>query len=217
MSVALVVIAKAPHAGRVDRRLCPPCSFEEAATLGVAALADTVEAVDATPVRGPRVLVLDGEPGYWVPAGWYVIERRGRDPAEHLANAFDDVGGPALVVGSETPQVTPALLAACVEALRTPRIDAVLGPARGGGCWAFGLREPEPAVFLGVSESGREVLEARRQRLRALGIPFAELPTLREVETMADAWAVASEARATRFAGTLASMLEPTQAVATLA
>ena len=60
MGVALVVIAKAPEADGANKRLCPPCLFEEAAALGGAALADTLEAVDATRVRGPRVLVLDG-------------------------------------------------------------------------------------------------------------------------------------------------------------
>jgi len=50
-----------------------------------------------------------------------------------------------------------------------------------------------------------------------MGIPFAELPTLREVQTMADAWAVASQARSTRFARALDSMLEPAQAVGALA
>ncbi len=185
--------------------------------LGVAALVDTLEAVDATPVRGSRILVLDGEPAGWVPVGWSVVGRRGREPGEHLANAFDDVGGPALVLGTATPQITPDLLSACIQVLRTPRVDAVLGPAANGGCWAVGLREPEPAALLGVSAGGRGVLEAQRRRLRALGIPFAELPVLREVDTMADAWVVASQARSSRFARALGSMLEPAQPVAAFA
>lgn len=58
---ALAVIAKAPVAGRVKTRLCPPCTPQQAAALAGAALQDTLAAVAATPAHR-RVLVLDGEP-----------------------------------------------------------------------------------------------------------------------------------------------------------
>ncbi|NEA82606.1 glycosyltransferase, partial [Actinospica acidiphila] len=70
--VTLLVIAKEPRPGRVKTRLTPPFTPEEAAALAEAALADTLDAVARTPARR-RVLVLDGSPGPWLPAGVEVV------------------------------------------------------------------------------------------------------------------------------------------------
>src|SRR5690606_23084798 len=64
----LLVMAKAPVAGRVKTRLVPPLSAAEAAAVAEAALADTLEAVAACGAER-RVLALDGEPGPWLPEG----------------------------------------------------------------------------------------------------------------------------------------------------
>ena len=63
------------------------------------------------------------------------------DSTSAWPHAFADVGGPALLVGMDTPQVTPGDLARGLERLAAPGIDAVLGPATDGGYWAIGLRE----------------------------------------------------------------------------
>jgi hypothetical protein len=204
-AVTLLVLAKAPVPGRVKTRLCPPCSPAEAAALAGAALADTLDAVLATPARR-RVLVLDGDPGPGLPAGVDVVAQRGRGLDERLAAAFADAAdGPALLVGMDTPQVTPALLAAAAAALVAPGVDAVLGPAVDGGWWAAGLRRPDPLAFLGVPTSTPGTGEAQRRRLAALGLAVAALPTLRDVDTIADAAAVAAAAPHTRFARRLAA------------
>ena len=68
-AVTLAVIAKAPVAGRVKTRLCPPCTPEEAAALAEAALRDTLAAMAAAAPRAAwrrRVVVLDGAPGAWL-------------------------------------------------------------------------------------------------------------------------------------------------------
>jgi len=200
---ALIVLAKAPRAGRSKTRLCPPCTPREAATLARAALADTLEAVLATPaVR--HVLVLDGPPGGWLPAGVEVLAQRGDGLDERLAHAFADVGEPALLVGMDTPQLTPDDLAGALARLTGPHADAALGPARDGGYWAIGLREPDPRAFLGVAMSTAGTGRAQHARLRALGLRVALLPALRDVDRIADAHAVARLAPHGRFARALA-------------
>ena len=116
MTPALVVIAKAPVAGRSKTRLTPPCTPDEAALLARAALQDTLDAVAATPAAR-RVCVLEGEPGDWLPEGFEVIAQRGDGLDERLAHAFADVGEPAVLIGMDTPQVTPELLALACERL----------------------------------------------------------------------------------------------------
>ena len=201
MATALLVIAKAPVPGRVKTRLSPPCTPEEAAELAGAALADTLAAAAEARLPGRRVLVLDGAPGSWVPDGFEVIPQRGDGLAERLAAAFEDAGGPAFLVGMDTPQLTPALLDAGLEAL--DGADAVFGAAHDGGYWGIGLRRPDRAVFRGVPMSDAQTGLAQRVRLAELDLRTTILPPLLDVDTIADARAVAAAAPGTRFAAVL--------------
>ena len=207
---AIAVIAKAPAAGRSKTRLTPPCTPAQAAALATAALADTLAAVAATPGARP-VLVLDGAPGPWLPPGFEILAQRGAGLAERLAAAFTDIGEPALVVGMDTPQLTPRMLRHALD--RLAGADAVLGAACDGGYWAIGLRSADDAVFAGVPMSASQTCAVQRGRLRALGLATRELPVLRDVDDIDDALAVAALAPRTRFARTLAALRRP-QAVA---
>ncbi|HVM40688.1 MAG TPA: TIGR04282 family arsenosugar biosynthesis glycosyltransferase [Acidimicrobiia bacterium] len=202
---ALVVIAKAPVAGRSKTRLCPPCTPDEAATLAEAALADTLAAVASVPERR-RVLVLDGRPGRWLPPGFEVIPQRNGGLDHRLAGAFDDVGGPALLVGMDTPQLTPTLLAFALDRLEGEAVDAVLGPALDGGYWAVGLRQPRADAFVGVPMSTAATGENQVTRLTSLGLTVVSLPALRDVDHFDDALAVADEAPGSRFATAVRAM-----------
>lgn len=203
MRPALVVMAKAPAPGRTKTRLCPPCTPDQAAGLAAAALHDTLTAVARSRARR-RILLLDGVPGPWVPAGFEILPQRGGGLAERLAAGIDDVAQAAVVVGMDTPQVTPDLLDLALHGLA--RADAVLGPAEDGGYWAIGLHRPDPAAFLGVPMSTSLTGAAQRDRLRDLGLSVRELPVLRDVDEIEDATAVARSAPHTRFAGALAGM-----------
>ncbi len=201
----LVVIAKAPVPGRVKTRLCPPLAPSQAAQLAEAALADTLAAVSRARATR-RLIALDGPPGAWLPAGFEVVAQRGKGLDERLAAAFEDAAGPALLVGMDTPQLTPAHLDEGLAALERPEVDAVLGAARDGGYWAVGLRRPLRGAFLGVPMSVAHTGAAQRARLRTLGLRVVELTRLRDVDRMDDALAVARAAPRTRFAARLAAL-----------
>ena len=200
-TTALVVMAKAPVAGHVKTRLCPPLDHGQAAALAEAALADTLNAVAWTPAAR-RVLALDGAAGDWLPAGFEVLRQRGDGLAERLAQATRDVGQSLLFVGMDTPQLTRALLCDALERLAEPGVDAVLGPTTDGGYWAIGLRAPDPDVFATVPMSTAGTGAAQRARLDKLGLRTVELQPLRDVDTYADAVAVAAIAPWSRFAAT---------------
>ncbi|POX61082.1 glycosyltransferase [Streptomyces sp. Ru62] len=194
----LLVIAKEPLPGRVKTRLTPPFSPAEAAELAEASLADTLDAVAATPA-GRRVLVLDGSPGPWLPPGFDVVPQCAGGLDLRLADAFARCAGPALLIGMDTPQVTPELLAVDFAGY-----DACFGPAEDGGFWALGLAEPDPALLRGVPMSTPWTGAVQRRRLVAAGLRVRELPRLRDVDTAADAVAVAARAPHGRFAARLA-------------
>ena len=201
MRVDVVVFAKTPRPGRSKTRLHPPCTFVEAADLAAAALFDTLRAVEATSIDGRRVLALEGLPPAGLSPRWDVVPQRGHGLDERLASVFEDVGGPALLVGMDTPQLTPALLEAATT--RLVDADAVLGDAVDGGYWAIGLRRPNASAFLGVPMSAPTTAIQTRARLGTLGLHVADLPRLRDVDTIDDAWAVALEAPTSQLAATL--------------
>lgn len=201
----LLVLAKAPIAGRVKTRLCPPLSPEEAAEVAGAALVDTLLA--ATSVRHARVvLVLDGPPGTWLePFDVEVVPQRGAGLDERIAAAFDDVGGPSLLIGMDTPQVSASLLEQALVALAGH--DAVIGPSRDGGYWALGLRRPQGDVVLGVPMSRADTGERQMARLRQANLDVALLPVLRDVDVIADAVEVARATPRLRFSRALATIM----------
>jgi len=205
--VSLLVIAKSPLPGFAKTRLIPDLGEAGASALAEACLADTLWAVAEAPAAR-RVLVLDGEPGDWLPRvegrGFEVIPQRQGGLGERIAGAFADSGAaPALLIGMDTPQVTASLLEASIEALCADGADAVLGPASDGGWWAIGLRADDPAVFDGVPMSADDTGEQQRERLAGLGLSFTELEQLRDIDTLADAEAVAAVNPWTRMAAAL--------------
>ncbi|MDH6625614.1 glycosyltransferase A (GT-A) superfamily protein (DUF2064 family) [Streptomyces sp. LBL] len=194
----LLVIAKEPRPGRVKTRLTPPFTPHEAAALAEASLADTLDTVVRTPARR-RVLVLEGEPGPWLPSGFHVVRQCAGGLDERLAAAFAGCAGPALLIGMDTPQVTPELLQ-----VDFADCDAYFGPAEDGGFWALGLAAPDPALLRGVPMSTAHTGAAQRARLA--GLRVRDLPRLRDVDTADDAEAVARSAPGGRFAAALARL-----------
>jgi len=203
--VTMIVMAKAPVPGRVKTRLCPPCTPVQAADLAAAALADTMEAVAAVPALR-HVLAIEGALDLAVPAAFETIAQRGTDLDERLAAAFYDVGGPTLLVGMDTPQVTTVVLTEAVEALLRRGTGAVLGPAHDGGWWAAGLRRADPRAFVGVPMSTPSTRIEQWRRFESLGLHPWALPPLRDVDEIADALAVATAAPHSRFAAQMARL-----------
>jgi hypothetical protein len=205
-AVDVVVLAKAPAPGRTKTRCTPPCTPEQAAALAAAALGDTLATVRATPARR-RLLVLDGEPGRGLPPGFEVVPQRGAGLDERLDAAMADAFGaetvvPVLLIGMDTPQVS---VSALVDASRRllDGADAVIGPATDGGYWAVGLRRPVSGAFVGVPMSTATTGAEQRLRLQALGLGVELLAELRDVDTWADAVAVAEAVPGSRFAATV--------------
>jgi uncharacterized protein len=208
LAAQVIVIAKEPVPGRVKTRLTPPFTPQEAAQLAEAAIADTLAAVAATPVAR-RVLALAGSPGSWLPPGFDVIAQSGGGLDARLGRAFADCFAgralPMVLIGMDTPQVTPALLTEAVMPLLNAEADAVFGPAADGGFWLLGLRHPDPGLTAGVPMSTAETGRVQRARLTEAGLRVRDLPELTDVDTYAEAEQVAAASPGSRFAGAFTS------------
>jgi hypothetical protein len=123
-----------------------------------------------------------------------VVAQRGDGLAERIRHAFTDtaaVGLASVLIGMDTPQVSGSLLAGCGRLLAGA--DAVLGHATDGGWWLLALHNPVRASALAAIPTSRPDTGARTHAaLVQAGLAVATAPRLRDVDTAADAWAVAA-------------------------
>jgi hypothetical protein len=204
--VQVVVIAKQPLPGMVKTRLCPPLTSAQAAGVAGAALADTLEVVAHTNCRA-RVVAFEGRPDGWIPSGFIVVPQREGGFGERLdgaiVDAWERTDCPVLLIGMDTPQVSVADLEGAAAALLSPGVDAVLGPADDGGYWLIGTRRPVPGMFAEVPMSTDRTAFVQRERLASLGLSCTLLHRLRDIDTIADAHAVADLVPHSSFAAML--------------
>jgi glycosyltransferase A (GT-A) superfamily protein (DUF2064 family) len=199
VTAQLLVITKAPVPGRSKTRLTPPCTPEQAAAIASAAVGDTLDAVRGTPVVR-RVVALDGDAGDLDLTGCVVVPQVEGDLGTRLAAAFADAmagpdgARPTLLIGMDTPQVSPSLLADCLTRLAAAGPGtAVLGVAPDGGWWALGLHSPAAAEVLpAVPMSRDDTAERTREALVGAGLAVLDLPVLTDIDHFADAVSVAA-------------------------
>ncbi len=214
----VLVMAKAPVAGRVKTRLGKDIGMGPAARVAAAALLDTLDACTVAFGAGHCHLALDGDLSTAVDgglihlalAGWSVTGQRGAGFADRLVNAHADLAaasrGPVIQIGMDTPQVTPRMLAAVAAALGGDgegdgAFDAVLGPAPDGGWWVLALRDAADAAPLAaIAMSTPTTWADTRSALTSSGLRVSDTASLRDVDTVGDAVRVAHEAPDSRFA-----------------
>ncbi|MDZ7732149.1 MAG: DUF2064 domain-containing protein [Acidimicrobiia bacterium] len=152
-------------------------------------LEDTLEVVAAS-AAAHRVLALDGEAPGWLPEGFDVVPQ-GEGPLDRrLATVFDAVSGPTFLVGMDTPQLDVVTIDGALDVL-TSGSDAVLGPAGDGGWWGLGLRHSTGDAVAGVPMSERDTGAHQRRGSVEAGLDVGLLDRLDDVDTWADACAVA--------------------------
>jgi uncharacterized protein len=107
------------------------------------------------------------------------IDQGQGDLGRRMARALRLAGGPAVLVGTDIPDLSPAIVAQAFHALRSH--DAVLGPAEDGGYWLVGVNDPALARFDGVRWSTRHALADTRAKLKhrrvVLLAPLADIDT----------------------------------------
>lgn len=183
-----VVFVKAPAPGRVKTRLCPPFTPEQAAALYRAFAADSLSAAESVVGAGAVVAYEpheDWPDPSWLrtpPPEWFPQE--GADLGARLAaatgKAFVDGADRVVVIGSDAPHIPPQLIEEAFGRLATAPL--VLGPARDGGYYLVGLREPAPSLFDDIPWSGPDVLKATLARAAELHWTAHLLDALEDVD-----------------------------------
>jgi rSAM/selenodomain-associated transferase 1 len=192
-SLALVVMAKAPLAGEVKTRLCPPLTPAEAAELYRCFVLDTVERVRKLATVQPVM-------AYTPPAGraWFeelvpdfiLMPQQGADLGVRMATCFERLFTQGytgvLLTGSDLPTLPLAHLQRAAACLTVPGIDVVLGPSEDGGYYLIGLRHLYPELFEDMVWSTAQVYAETVRRAEACGLTVASLPPWFDVDTPAE-------------------------------
>jgi hypothetical protein len=187
-------MAKAPIAGAVKTRLCPPLRPDEAAELARCFLEDRVEQLGAV-LAGDRLVAFTPPEQAravraLVPRSVRLVPQRGADLGARMSGLLGDLLAEgyagALVVGTDTPTLPTAYLAEAVTVLRQAAADVVLGPSEDGGYYLIGLTSPAPELFDDMPWSTAIVYEETLRRAHAAGRRVAILPTWFDVDRVAD-------------------------------
>ncbi len=125
-----------------------------------------------------------------VPAG-QVMEQRGESLGDRERAVFADLfrrgARQVVLVGSDIPLLTTAILEEAFAALAAQPAQVVLGPASDGGYYLLGLAGPSvPDLFTGVRWSTRYALHDTLRRCEFEERRVALLPMLDDVDEPAD-------------------------------
>ena len=192
-STALIVFAKAPVAGQVKTRLCPPLTPDEAASLHGSLVLDLLERCQSLK-ECDRILAgapTPEHPFFGAMKARFKIpiwEQVGDDLGARMAHAIQAALGSSyqsvLIVGTDIPGITVSLITTAFKSLQDH--DIVLGPTIDGGYYLIGLRSPAPELFENMPWSTDQVFFFTQEKAKAIGLSLKILPRLRDLDTVDD-------------------------------
>ena len=187
---ALLIMVKNPIAGRTKTRLAAEVGDQRALRMYGELLRYTRE----------QALGLDSITRYlhysehvdthddWSNRDFLKLVQVGEDLGARMAAAFDHAfvrgHNRVVIIGSDCPGLTTDILREALSALTTHEL--VIGPATDGGYYLLGMRHPHPELFRNMSWSTESVCEETLTRARVRGLSVKQLPTLTDVDHLAD-------------------------------
>ncbi|WP_280542663.1 TIGR04282 family arsenosugar biosynthesis glycosyltransferase [Chromohalobacter sp. 11-W] len=188
--ITLLVFAKAPIPGKVKTRLMPALDAEQARDVHVALLERTLEVARQT-FPAARIQLWAGleptHPLLEALAARHSIALHAQpsgDLGQRMHTALSAQRGPALLIGSDCPVLTTALLDRCAQALIDH--DLVMLTAEDGGYALIGGHRLPAEMFTDMAWGGSEVAAQTLARARELGLRVACPGTVWDVDTPRD-------------------------------
>jgi uncharacterized protein len=191
----LIAFVKAPRVGRVKTRLAQEIGADRACEAYQKLVRAVIGKLEPLPNVQLRYSPDDAqsETQHWCKPSWTAAAQGAGDLGERLARAFSDAlkngVSRVVIIGSDCPWLGAADIQEAWSELETH--DVVLGPARDGGYWLIGLREPLPELFAGIAWSTPDVLKQTLERARTRELRVRMLRELRDVDTLED-WEIFS-------------------------
>jgi len=185
MATTIIIFTRLPQPGSTKTRLIPRLGPAGAAALHRALAEHTVATVRQLPQ--PMVICHTGDSDairQWLGAGLSYRQQATGDLGARMLAAITASQGPAVIIGTDCPDLSGEIIGAAVTALKTS--DVVLGPALDGGYYLIGMTRPHAALFDNMTWGGDEVLAETRRRLQAAHLSWTELTPLTDIDRPAD-------------------------------
>jgi hypothetical protein len=191
--LGVLVFAKAPVPGAVKTRLAPILSPEGAAWLYRRMARRCLETAIAAGIGPVELWCAPDTTHPWFASlaaryGLRLVPQRGPDLGERMRTALAAAlqrHRHAVLIGTDCPALSPEDLRAARDGL-DGATDAVFCPVEDGGYALVALRYAAAALFENIAWSTAEVMTTTRQRLRALGWRWTELPLRWDVDQPED-------------------------------
>ena len=186
----LIVFVRAPRPGTVKTRLAQALGAERACA-AYRRLAEELFSRLSTLEQVELRFAPDdarAEIKQWQRDSWELQPQGEGDLGQRLraafAQAFTNGARRVVIIGSDCPAVSVQDIQDAWAALRTS--DVVLGPARDGGYWLIGLRQPRTGLFDAVAWGTEAVLSQTLRAAQAAGLKVRLLRELYDVDTEPD-------------------------------
>ena len=184
----LVIMAKSPILGIAKRRLGREIGGTRAIRFYRACLSHTVLRLASARWQTLLAVTPDNDVAqhFWRSPRTSRVSQGDGDLGKRMQHLFNRLPpGPAIIVGSDIPAISPSHVAQAFRVLRAA--DAVLGPAPDGGYWLIGLKRAPKILspFTGVRWSGPFALADTIANLKGKRVVYAA--ALCDVDT-ADAY-----------------------------
>jgi rSAM/selenodomain-associated transferase 1 len=183
----LVVMAKLPVAGRVKTRLARALGVAAATRFARHAMLALLQRLAPDP-RWQTILAVTPDAAVgnrcW-PRGIQRMRQGHGDLGCRMQRIMESLPpGPVAIIGTDIPQVTPALIAPAFRALG--HVHAVFGRATDGGYWLIAMRRRPrvPKAFANVRWSSEHALLDTLARLGHVAVAF--VATLPDVDDARD-------------------------------
>ena len=184
----IIIFVKAPRPGFVKTRLADAIGTRNACDAYCMLVNTLLGNLTDLPHAELRFTPDDAEVeiSQWVYEGWTAVPQGGGDLGERMQRAITEAQCPAILIGSDCPEINLKDIATAHKALG--KHDVVLGPAIDGGYWLIGLQSPCPVLFDGILWSADNVLKETLARSEKAGLSVHLLRELADVDTVED-WA----------------------------
>jgi len=180
----LILFAKAPIAGFVKTRLCPPLTPDQAIGLHSALVLDTLEMLSTFSEHADLELSSDFATEAWpeVPRSVQAQGDMGVRIFQALAVALASGREVAMVVGSDSPSLPARHIGALLES----EAEVTLGPTLDGGFFAIACRRVLAGMFDQVRWSTEFALADVARSAAQCGLNVATGPTWWDVDVEED-------------------------------
>ncbi|GAB4402243.1 MAG: TIGR04282 family arsenosugar biosynthesis glycosyltransferase [Microscillaceae bacterium] len=182
-----MIFVKNPVLGKVKTRLAKSIGEAKALWVYEALLQHTHQLTDSLPVD-KAVFYADFVPETDLWDGYAKYLQSEGDLGHRMQAAFAQSFGRGyqkiVIIGSDCYELTSSHLEAAFSTLN--QYPVVIGPAHDGGYYLLGMTKPRPFLFENKPWSTNQVLPLTRADLQQHQTPWAELPTLRDIDEAQD-------------------------------